>query len=161
VQLNKENVMSTVIATPHPQGASAPRKSVAAWVFTGLLAGAAVLGLSQNARADTAWSVSVAQPGVILTVGSPYPEVYHAPVVHHAPVVYHAPVVMHPHPVTIVRPPHHPPHGVAHGYWRHHKHHRHHRDHGRWEGHDNERREQHRGERHHRGHNHNNFNHPY
>jgi hypothetical protein len=120
--------------------ASLRRKSPAAWLLTGLLVAGAALGLSQTARADTSWSVSVAQPGVILTVGGGHAVYPSYPVVQTYPaypVVYEHPVVVHPHPVTVVRPPHHPPHGHAwgHGKHRRHDHHPHFRNgHGRGHG---------------------------
>lgn len=109
-----------------------PRKSVSAWLMAGLLAAAATFGLAQNAKADTSWSVTVAQPGVILSAGTAYPSY---PVYPAYPVAYQQPVVIHPHPhpypVTVMPAPH--PHGHAYGHWKHHRHHRHHGHHGRFE----------------------------
>jgi hypothetical protein len=112
------------LASAHVQ----PRKSVAAWILSAALAAAAALGMAQNAKADTIWTVAVHEPGIHVALSNaPYPVV----AVPQYGAIY--PVVTYRHPPQpVVVVPQHRPHGQAHGYWRHHRHHGHHNDqHGR------------------------------
>jgi hypothetical protein len=124
------------------QAHASSRKSTAAWVMTAALAAAAALGMAQNAKAQTIWTVAMHEAGVHVALSNApqYPVVVQQPA-----VVY--PVAGHHHrapPVMVV--PQHEPRGHAYGHWRHHHRH-HHRGHFQEHGFQHE---QHPGTGHHR-----------